>query len=214
MTLLHVLRCFTFYLEVKQLKPVAVLLLSLFLLAEIYQIDWRCHDASDAEGLMAIWQAHESWPTSIISGPLPHQEPELTPEDKALLWDPPVLEPRCCDSRYLIPLAGLMRTSGRICMTLYAEFRQHFWISWASSSSHSCGVSQGPAVKDVVSKVWLLSHLWLIINFLSVAIYWVHLGANAPDLDKLHLTSYCWVVFISHDVSLYPIITVPIIWLL
>ena len=36
------------------------------------------------------------------------------------------------------------------------------------------------------------------------------LGANAPDLGKLHLISYGWVVLISHYVSLYPIITVPI----
>jgi len=106
---------------------------------------------------MAISQAHESWPTFIISGPLPRQEPELTLEDKALLWDPPVLEPRCCDSRW----AGLRMSSGRISMLSSSEFIALLYEFLELPALPIACVSQGPAVKDVVSKVWLLSHhLW------------------------------------------------------
>ena len=86
---------------------------------------------------------------------VPRQEPELTPEDKALLWDPPVLEPRSCDSRYL----GWFDEDEW--QNLYAEFIALLYDFLELPALPIACVSQGPAVKDVVSKVWLLSHhLW------------------------------------------------------
>ena len=53
---------------------------------------------------------------------------------------------------------GLMSLEGASLQLLSSEFLFDFLDFLTSSSSHC--VSQGPAVKDVVSKVWLLSHLF------------------------------------------------------
>ena len=154
MNLLRVLRCFTFYLEVKQLKPVAVLLLSFFSVggnrSNWLKMPW-CQWCRRVDGHLTstriVANVHHFWALA------PPGTGINTRGQSSALGSP------SAGTSVLWFALGWFEDEFR--QNLYAEFIALLYEFLELPALPIACVSQGPAVKDVVSKVWLLSHhLW------------------------------------------------------